>query len=98
MIRVEDIVEAIGKNLNKTLVLYKSIRTHPTFKVYKIYTYVLYDISKEKTKLLTLEISKNLSIEELEEVWNDCDRDFIEALINWLSSDEYRRMKDDKSE
>lgn len=98
MIRVEDIVEAIGKNLNKTLVLHKSIRTHPTFKVYKIYTYVLYDISKEKIKLLTLETSKNLSIEKLEEAWNDCDRSFVETLINWLSSDEYRRMKDDRSE
>lgn len=98
MIRVEDVVEAIGKNLNKTLVLHKSIRTHPTFKVYKIYTYSLYDISKDKTKLLTLEISKNLSIERLEEAWSDCDKRFIDALINWLSSDEYRRMKDDRSE
>lgn len=98
MIRVEDVVEAIGKDLNKTLVLHKSIRTHPTFKVYKIYTYSLYDISKDKTELLTLEISKNLSIERIEETWNDCDKRFIDALINWLSSDEYRRMKDDRSE
>lgn len=97
MIKVEDIVEAIGKNLNKTLVLHKSIRTHPTFKVYKIYTYVLYDISKSKIELLTLEVSKNLSIERLEEAWNDCDRRFIDALVSWVSSDEYRRIKDDRS-
>ena len=95
MIRVEDIVESIGKSLNKTLVLHKSIRTHQT---YKIYTYSLYDISNDKTKLLTLEISKNLSIERLEEAWDDCDKSFVDTLINWLSSDEYRRMKDDRSE
>lgn len=98
MIRVEDIVEAIGKNLNKTLVLHKSIRTHPTFKVYKIYTYSLYDISKDKIKLLTLEISKNLSIERLGEAWNNCDKKFVDTLINWLSSNEYRRMRDDRNE
>ncbi len=98
MIRVEDIVEAIGKSLNKTLVLHKSIRTHQTFKVYKIYTYSLYDISNDKTELLTLEISKNLSIDRQEEAWDDCDKSFVDALINWLSSDEYRRMKDDRSE
>lgn len=97
MIKVEDIVEAVGKNLNRTLVLHKSIRTHPTFKVYKIYTYVLYDVSKDKTRLLTLETNKNLSIERLEEAWNDCDRRFIDALISWMSSDEYRRIKDDGS-
>lgn len=35
MIRVEDIVEAIGKDLNTTLVLHKSVEIHPRFKVNK---------------------------------------------------------------
>lgn len=89
MIRVEDIVEAIGKNLNTTLVLHKSVETHPRFKVYKVYSYGLYAIEDDKIMLLSFKVNKNSSTDNMAEAWNDCDRQFVSYIVSWLSSDIY---------
>ena len=89
MIRVEDIVEAIGKDLNTTLVLHKSVETHPRFKVYKVYSYGLYAIEDDKIMLLSFKVNTNSA--------TDCDRQFVSYIVSWLSSDIYKKLKNDRS-
>ena len=82
MIRVEDIVEAIGKDLNTTLVLHKSVEIHPRFKVYKVYSYGLYAIEDDKIMLLSFKVNKNSSTDNMTEAWDDCDKQFVKRLIS----------------
>ena len=97
MIRVEDIVEAIGKDLNTTLVLHKSVETHSKFKVYKVYSYGLYAIEDDKIMLLSFKVNKNSSTDNMIEAWDDCDRQFVSYIVSWLSSDIYKKLKNDRS-
>lgn len=97
MIRVEDIIEAIGKDLNTTLVLHKSVEIHSKFKVYKVYSYGLYAIEDDKIMLLSFKVNKNSSTDNMIEAWNDCDKQFISYIVSWLSSDIYKKLKNDRS-
>lgn len=97
MIRVEDIVEAIGKDLNTTLVLHKSVETHPRFKVYKVYSYGLYAIEDDKIMLLSFKVNKNSATDNMIEAWDDCDKQFVGYIVSWLSSDIYKKLKNDRS-
>ena len=97
MIRVEDIVEAIGKDLNTTLVLHKSVEIHSRFKVYKVYSYGLYAIEDGKIMLLSFKVNKNSSTDNMAEAWDDCDRQFVSYIVSWLSSDIYKKLKNDRS-
>lgn len=94
---LEDIIEAIGKDLGSTLVLHKSVKTHPTIKAYKVFYYGLYAIEEDKIMLLSFKVNKNLAIENMSEAKDDCDKQFISYLVRWLTSDVYRRLKNDRS-
>lgn len=94
---LEDVIEAIEKDLGSTLVLHKSIKTHPTIKAYKVFSYGLYAIEGNNIMLLSFKVSKNLAIEGISEAKDDCDKQFISYLVSWLTSDIYRRLKNDRS-
>lgn len=94
---LEDIVEAIGKDLGATLVLHKSVTTHSVLKAYKVFSYGLYAIEDNNIMLLSFKANKNLATENISEAKNDCDKQFINYLVSWLTSDIYRKLKDDRS-
>lgn len=94
---IEDIIKAIEKNLGITLVLHKSMKTHSVLKAYKIFSYNLYAIEDNKTLLLSLVINKNLATETIAEAKEDSDKQFIHHLVEWLTSDDYRKLKNDRS-
>lgn len=95
MIKIEDIIEAISKDLNTTLVLHRSIERHRIFEIYKIYSYVVYNVVTNE-RLLTFQISERLHTDNVEENWNIHDKQFIETLINWISSNTYKQLKNDR--
>lgn len=91
-----DIVEAASTYLKEgTLVLHRSMKIHPKFKVYKIFCYNLYKVkSKEKILLFSFEETKNTPADNISEVWNECDKIYLRALIKWIAGDEYKSMTD----
>ena len=92
-----DIVEAASSHLVEgTLVLHRSMKVHPKFKVYKRFCYDLYFIrGKEKTLLFSYEEVKNTPADELEKVWSDCDKLYLRELIKWFASKEYKSILKD---
>ena len=93
-----DIIEAASKYVHPTkgtLVLHKSIKQHPKFKVYKQYCYYLYLIKgKEKEKVLSMEHSKNSPADNILSDWKELDKAFLLQLIPWLSSELYTKLRD----
>lgn len=91
---LSDIIDAINKNINATLVLHKKMDTHPKFKVYKIYTYDLYRVdARNKELLLEWKITKNAPSEEIRKAWNEADKEYLAILVDWISSDKYKKIK-----
>lgn len=94
MINLEDIITAINNNTNTTLVLQQKMTLHPKFKIYKVFSYSLYRIdTKEKELLLDWSITKNVSMEDITKARIECDKQYLSILVNWLSSEEFRRLK-----
>lgn len=93
-----DIIEAANKFVHPsrgTLVLHRSVREHPKFKVYKKYCYYLYLVNgKEKKQLLSYEHTKNSPSEDMLRDWKELDKDFLMQLIPWLSSEFYINLRD----
>lgn len=94
MIRLYDVVEAAGSHLKEgTLVLHRSMRVHPTFKVYKKFCYDLYKvINSNKELLFSYENTENTPSDSIEEIWDKSDKLYLEILIKWLTSEEYKTM------
>lgn len=97
MIEIYNIVEAASFHLKEgTLVLHKSMKIHPKFKVYKKFCYDLYHIkNEERILLLSYEEVKNAPADEIIEVWTDCDKLYLRELIKWLAGEEYKSMLKD---
>lgn len=89
-----DIIEAASTYLKEgTLVLHRSMKVHPKFKVYKIFCYNLYKIeNKEKTLIFSFEETKNTPVDSIDEVWNECDKLYLRELIKWIAGDNYKSM------
>ena len=68
-----------------------------SIKVYKIYSYGLYAIEDDKIMLLSFKVNKNSSTDNMAEAWDDCDKQFISYIVSWLSSDIYKKLKNDRS-
>lgn len=96
---LQDIVEAASKFIptsKGTLILHRSIREHPKFKVYKTYCYHLYIVKiGKKKRLLTVENIVNSHSGKMLEDWKEMDKLFLVQFIGWLSSDSYNELKDE---
>lgn len=97
MISIDDIMDAINSFTKANLVLHRKMVVHPKFKVYKIYSYNLYKVTKDENELLlNWDITKNVPVEELKNAWVEADKEFLSILFNWLSSDKYREINNDE--
>lgn len=96
MINLYDIIEAINTTIPKEkgqLVLHRSFTPHPKFKIYKKFHYGLYLIKRaEKTFISSNEFVENTS--DIDTEWDKCDKLYLLKIIEWLSSNEYKELKD----
>lgn len=90
MIELYDIIDIICKITKKNLVLHRNITEHRKFKIYKIFSYKLYDIDDNKNILLSLEVIKNVSSDDIYIISKECDKLFLEKLINLLLSNNFK--------
>lgn len=88
MIDINDIIDIIGSTVNKHLVLHRSMKQHPKFKVYKIFEYNLYslDTNSEKELLISKSYTYNTPSEDILKTWISTDKEYLSFLFNWLYS------------
>jgi hypothetical protein len=95
---VYDIVEAANKLINHSkgmIVLHRSIKQHPMFKVYKRFTYGIYLVKDGVGECIkSHEISINCPSNEMEDAWKKCDKEFLTVLVDWLSSNQFIELRD----
>lgn len=88
MIDLYDIVDVVSKKLNVTLVLHKNMKVHPTYRVYKTFCYNLYKVENgENTLILTHEETIKVPSENIEKVWSDCDKLYLDKFIEFILND-----------
>lgn len=94
---IYDIIDAASINLNKkSLVLHKSMKVNSKFKIYKTFCYNLYKVSTDKKSLIhSYEETIKTSVDDIDNAWISCDKNYLNILIKWISSDEYKYMIDD---
>lgn len=94
MIDLNDIIDIAGSELKDgTLVLHRSMRVHPKFKVYKKFCYDLYRVNgKDKELIYTCEETKNTPADDIISVWKECDKNFLKWLLKWIAGNEYKSM------
>lgn len=94
---IYDIIEAAGSYLKEgTLVLYRSMKVHPKFKVYKSFCYNLYYVKdKENTLLFSKEDTVKAADDEINKTWDKYDKLYVRDLIKWFTSNEYKSMLKD---
>jgi hypothetical protein len=99
MIELNDIVESLSSNIKTEkgiLVLHRSMKLHSKFKVYKRFCYNLYLVKgNEKTLLSCIEEIRNVPAEDISEVWKECDKIYLDKLLRWAISDDYKSMLKD---
>jgi hypothetical protein len=93
---INDIIEAINKVSKTTLILHRSMTVHPKFKIYKVYSYNLYRVDTDKQLLLEWSVAKNTSSDTIGKCWDEADKEYLSILVNWLSSDKYKELKNDE--
>lgn len=84
MIELYDIIEAIGKVTGRNLVLHRNMKVNQKFKVYKIFSYDLYEISNEKRFLLSVSKTINTPSDEIAKTWAECDKIYLNELFNYF--------------
>ena len=98
MMELYDIIEAASRYIhptNGTLVLHRSMKEHPKFKVYKKYCYYIYLVKNgKKEQLLSWECTKNSPSDSILSDWKELDKEFLLQLVPWLSSESYIKLKD----
>lgn len=94
MIELYDIIEAMNSYLTDGMfVLHRSMKVHSKFKVYKIFCYNLYHVTKDnKVIVLSYEETKNAPSDSIKEVWLECDKLYLRKLVKWLSGDEFKTL------
>ena len=99
------ILNAANENVDKSngiLVLHRSMREHPKFKVYKNFHYDLYLVKAnningkgkiaDKELLIHRIIQKNAPADKIEEIWDECDFEFLSFFIKWLGTEQYKDL------
>jgi hypothetical protein len=89
MIDIDDVVTRLKCIFNSPVILHRSLKVHPKFKVYKIFEYRLYTLSdNNETKLI---ISKDfiLNSSELDMVsmWNEHDKEFLSIIFEYIKNE-----------
>lgn len=89
-----DIIDAASIYLKEgTLVLHRSMKLHPKFKIYKKFCYNLYIVKNaEKSLIFSFEETKNTTSDEIENTWRNCDKLYLRELIKWIAGDEYKSI------
>lgn len=95
---IHDIIDAASSFVHPskgTLVLHRSMRQHPKFKVYKTYYYHLYLIKgkEKKERILTWEQTVNSPADNMLSDWKRFDKEFLKQLIPWLTSNSYMDLR-----
>lgn len=90
---LENIIAAISANLQLPIVLHKKLTIHPKFKACKCYSYLLYKVGEEQELLLEWDAHSSSSINNIEDAWLMFDKEYLLILVNWISSDEYKKLK-----
>ena len=90
---LENIIAAIGTNLQLPIILHKKLTIHPKFKACKCYSYLLYKVGEEQELLLEWSAHSSSSINNIEDTWLMFDKEYLLILVNWISSDEYKKLK-----
>lgn len=93
---IYEIINAANEVLNiknASLILHKNIQMHPKIKVYKIFNYNLYLVGKDTKCVLSLSDTKNVPSSELNNAWEEMDIAFCKELLNWLTTDDFKQLK-----
>lgn len=96
--KLYDLVEATNSIVNKnygTLVLYRTVSPNPIVKINKKYSYNLYLVKDKNNKELVLSknYSFNISLDELDNYWDEADFMFMKDFIYWLTSEGVNKLK-----
>lgn len=91
---INDIIEAASIYLKEgTLVLHRSMKLHPKFKIYKRFCYDLYIVKNTESNLIfSFEETRNITFDEIEDTWHNCDKLYLRELIKWIAGNEYKSM------
>lgn len=97
---LNDIISALNTNIRPdvgTLVLHRSMIVHDKFKVYKNFKYDLYLVDKNKNKecIFTYNENKHTPANEIERVWQECDKLYLKVILKWVASNDYRKLTED---
>lgn len=100
MIELYDIVESLSSMVDTergALVLHRSMKVHPKFKVYKKFCYDLYLVKNknEKTCILSYEETRNTYADDILPVWKEVNKKYLKKLMQWVASNEYRKLMKD---
>lgn len=103
MMELNDIVTALSSNLRPgegTLVLHRSMIVHPKFRVCKKFRYDLYLIDRDKNRkcVLTHTEDRSVTADDIERVWEECNKLYLKVILGWVASDGYRKLIDHGAE
>lgn len=91
MINLEDIIESIEDIIGIPLILHKSMHVHPVFKIYKVFTYNLYTlVDGNKVLLNTMKQKVNVTQDDVNSAWSNCDKLYLRELIKWVINKNYK--------
>lgn len=94
MITLDAIIDAMNNIVDGTLVLHRSMRAHPTIKVYKRFCYNIYLIKGNSKELIwSWEDVKNTPSDEIESTWVTEDFIYLNKLIEWISNEDFKKLK-----
>lgn len=93
MMDLNDIIDILSEKVNGSFILHRSMKQHPKFKVYKIFSYDLYYMNNNKrTLLFNFTETRNAPSEELMNIWYDCDKLYLRGLLDWILSEQYKAL------
>lgn len=94
MIELQTIIDAASFIIKEgELILHKSMRVHPQFKVYKKFCYDLYYVlDNKKTLALSYHQTEHCPSDKIEIVWQYFDKLYLRELIKWFAGNEYKAL------
>lgn len=102
--KAEDIVEGLNRHIEDKrsekgitskshLVLQRAVKTHPTFKAYKIYENILWFIKgRNKYKVITFDYTARVFEGHESPVQNHINIELCRLIFNWMSTDSYEKI------
>lgn len=103
--KIEDIIESLNRhiedkrnskkldNLLGHLVLQKVITTNSTFKAYKVVSYTIWFVNRDrKCRVLHIQHTCKLLEGQEEKVIRDIEMRFMEMIFNWIGSSFYEEV------